>query len=139
MSNIIWNSFSSTKYFEFYSPGKANLQFSVCETRILREIKFGNFRSWKTALYIMYIDHYSGFEFWFLIQIPHLKMLQMPNIHTPQPLKRSKWHFLSFCNCCIWFHVDSEKSLNSRTFILKHPVSHWLLSRRLVKQVWDGL
>ena len=36
--------------FEFYSPGKANLQFSVCETQILREIKIGKFRVSKSAI-----------------------------------------------------------------------------------------
>ena len=48
--------------FEFYSPGKANLQFSVCDTQILREIKFGNSSRSKSA--ILVILEALIFHFW---------------------------------------------------------------------------
>ena len=46
-----------------YSNGQANLQFSN-DTKILCEIKFGNFRRYDTAI---------------LDKIPHLKVLKYPN------------------------------------------------------------
>ena len=55
-----------SKFFD-YSPGQANLQFSLSKSHILCEIKFGNLRRYETVILVILI--FGG--------IPHLKVLRM--------------------------------------------------------------
>ena len=45
-----------------YSPCQTNLQFSLCDTQILCEIKYGNLRRSKTAIFA--ILKVLNFDFW---------------------------------------------------------------------------
>ena len=45
------------------SPGQVDLQFPHCDNQIFFEIKFGNFKSYKTAILVM-VDSWRKFHIW---------------------------------------------------------------------------
>ena len=78
------------------------LDFYVIQ--ILREIKFGESRSFKTAVFALY----GTLDFVYLVNFSLQKVQKFLTNQNSEPLNVLKWQILHFKNPKNWFHVKSE-------------------------------